>query len=61
MKTIQDLTELQWAKIHGYRAGVSNYPASKNPYILGFNDVDGSLNKTWEKARKSTFNQFLGI
>jgi hypothetical protein len=39
MKTIKDLhgycsglTEQQWAKIHGYRAGVSNYLASKNKH-----------------------------
>lgn len=61
IKTIQDLTEAQWAKIHGHRAGVSNYLAGKNPYILGFNDMDGSLGKIWEEARKSTFNKFLGI
>jgi hypothetical protein len=45
MKTMKDLTEQQWAKIHGHRAGVSNYLASKNPYILGFNDIDGSFGK----------------
>lgn len=61
IKTIQDLTEAQWAKIHGHRAGISNYLASKNPYILGFNDIDGSLAKIWENARQSTFNKFLGI
>ena len=61
VKTIQDITEAQWAKIHGYRAGVSNYLASKNPYIPGFNDLDGSLAIIWEQARQSTFNKFLGI
>ncbi len=61
MKTIQDLTEQQWAKIHGHRAGVSNYLSNKNPYILGFNDMDGSLAKIWEQARKEArFNNFLG-
>ena len=61
MQINKPLTEEQWAKIHGYRAGVSNYLSSKNPYILGFNDLDGSLGKIWEQARKSTFNKFLGI
>ena len=61
MKTIKDLTEVEWAKIHGYRAGVQNKTARYNPYILGFNDPDGSLGKIWENTRLSTYNKFLGI
>lgn len=61
-KTIQDLTESQWAKIHGHRAGISNLLAHKNPYILGFNDLDGSLAIIWEQARKEArLHNFLGI
>ena len=52
MKTINDLTEQQWAKIHGNRAGHEQLPSRYNPYIKGFNDVGSELHEIWETARQ---------
>jgi hypothetical protein len=50
------LTENQWAKIHGHRAGRDGLLSRFNPYIKGFNDVDGTLHNIWEKARIAAKN-----
>lgn len=51
MKTVADLTEQQWAKIHGRRAGQEQRTSRYNPYIEGFNDVGNELHNLWEEAR----------
>ena len=48
MKT---LSEKQWAKIHGHRAGKENLSQSHNPYFKGFNDATGELSLIWATAR----------
>ena len=58
MKTVKDLTEAQWAKIHGRRAGNESRTARYNPYHKDLNDKDGTLAKIWEEAR---MNRILGI
>jgi hypothetical protein len=48
MKT---LSEKQWAKIHGHRAGIKKAPVSHNPYFKNFNDPTGQLSPIWATAR----------
>ena len=60
MKTVDDLTELQWARIHGRNAGKRGYTSRYNPYIEGFNDTNKELHNAWENARLEA-KQFLGI
>lgn len=59
IKTIKDLTEQQWAKIHGHRAGLEGKTKRYNPYIEGFNDTNQELNNIWESARINA-KQFSG-
>ena len=49
------LTEQQWAKINGDRAGREGRTSRYNPYFKGFNDPDGSLHQIWERARATKF------
>ena len=51
MKTIKDLTEAQWAKINGRKAGLEGYGSKYNPYVNGFNDTNKQLHTIWETAR----------
>ena len=51
IKTMEDITELQWAKIHGNRAGHAGYGSKYNPYVDGFNDTNKELHNAWEQAR----------
>jgi hypothetical protein len=44
------LTEQQWAKINGERAGREGYSRRYNPY---FDDVE--LHTIWERARATKF------
>jgi hypothetical protein len=60
IKTMEDLTELQWSKIHGHRAGLSGYGLKYNPYVDGFNDTNKQLHNAWEHARMNA-KQYLGI
>ena len=59
MKTLNDITEPQWAKIHGKRAGLEGYGSKYNPYVDGFNDTNKHLHTIWENARLSAKDDYL--
>lgn len=60
LKTMQDLTESQWAKINGNKAGLSGYGSKYNPYVDGFNDTNKQLHTIWENARLNA-KQYFGV